>query len=160
MFDNAFQLMPRAKETLTKVALPKASLESDFCKEHVRSCDICRRQETILKPILVCSSCKVCTLHLHVSVKQEKEKYLIDRWCIKQVAVHLDCYRTVKASSGPWCCELCEELSLSRGSGVPAVNLVEKSYFVAECGLCGGTTGAFRKSSDGQWVHAFCAEVK
>ncbi|XP_023518349.1 uncharacterized protein LOC111781857 isoform X1 [Cucurbita pepo subsp. pepo] len=126
------ELMPRAKETLTKVALPKASLESDFCKEHVRSCDICRRQETILKPILVCSSCKV--------------------------AVHLDCYRTVKASSGPWCCELCEELSLSRGSGVPAVNLVEKSYFVAECGLCGGTTGAFRKSSDGQWVHAFCAE--
>lgn len=93
----------------------------------------------------------------------EKEKeilYLIDRWCIYQVSVHLDCYRTVKESSGPWCCELCEELSLSRGSGAPVVNIWEKSYFVAECGLCGGTTGAFRKSSDGQWVHAFCAEVK
>ncbi|KAK7353133.1 hypothetical protein VNO80_18572 [Phaseolus coccineus] len=24
--------------------------------------------------------------------------------------------------------------------------------------LSGGTTGAFRKSSDGQWIHAFCAE--
>ncbi|CAK9327729.1 unnamed protein product [Citrullus colocynthis] len=126
------ELMPRAKETLTKVALPKTSLESDFCKEHTRSCDICRRPETILKPIFVCSSCKV--------------------------SVHLDCYRTVKESSGPWCCELCEELSLSRGSGAPVVNIWEKSYFVAECGLCGGTTGAFRKSSDGQWVHAFCAE--
>ncbi|XP_011655203.1 uncharacterized protein LOC101212864 isoform X2 [Cucumis sativus] len=126
------ELMPRAKETPTKVALPKTSLESDFCKEHARSCDICRRPETILKPILVCSSCKV--------------------------SVHLDCYRTVKESSGPWCCELCEELSLSRGSGAPVVNFWEKSYFVAECGLCGGTTGAFRKSSDGQWVHAFCAE--
>nr|ADN34161.1 phd finger protein [Cucumis melo subsp. melo] len=126
------ELMPRAKETPTKVALPKTSLESDFCKEHARSCDICRRPETMLKPILVCSSCKV--------------------------SVHLDCYRTVKESSGPWCCELCEELSLSRGSGAPVVNFWEKSYFVAECGLCGGTTGAFRKSSDGQWVHAFCAE--
>ncbi|XP_022141727.1 uncharacterized protein LOC111012014 isoform X3 [Momordica charantia] len=127
------ELMPRAKETLTKVALPKTSLESDFSKEHARSCDICRRPETILKPILVCSSCK-------------------------QVAVHLDCYCAVKESSGPWCCELCEELSSSRGSGAPVVNFWEKSYFVAECGLCGGTTGAFRKSSDGQWVHAFCAE--
>lgn len=36
----------------------------------------------------------------------------------------------------------------------------EKLYFVAECGLCGGTAGAFRKSTDGQWIHAFCAEVK
>ncbi|XP_023550043.1 uncharacterized protein LOC111808351 isoform X1 [Cucurbita pepo subsp. pepo] len=126
------ELMPRAKETLTKVALPKTSLESDFCKEHARSCDICRRPETMLKPILVCASCKV--------------------------SVHLDCYRTVKESSGPWYCELCEELAVSRGSGTPVVNFWEKSYFVAECGLCGGTTGAFRKSSDGQWVHAVCAE--
>lgn len=35
----------------------------------------------------------------------------------------------------------------------------EKPCFVAECGLCGGTAGAFRKSDDGQWVHSFCAEV-
>ncbi|GAV59325.1 PHD_2 domain-containing protein/zf-HC5HC2H_2 domain-containing protein [Cephalotus follicularis] len=135
------QLMPRPKETLSRVAVPRVSSQkysdfvqsvSDFSKEHPRSCDVCRRSETILNPILVCSSCKV--------------------------AVHLDCYRSVKGPPGPWYCELCEELLSSRSAGVTSVNFWEKPYFVAECGLCGGTTGAFRKSSDGQWVHAFCAE--
>uniref|UniRef100_A0A2N9FXG7 PHD-type domain-containing protein n=1 Tax=Fagus sylvatica TaxID=28930 RepID=A0A2N9FXG7_FAGSY len=135
------QLMPRAKETLPRVAASRTSSEkhsdfvnlvSDLSKENPRSCDICRRSETILNPILVCSNCKV--------------------------AVHLDCYRSVKESTGPWCCELCEELSSSKSSGAPSVNFWEKPYFVAECGLCGGTTGAFRKSSNGVWVHAFCAE--
>lgn len=72
--------------------------------------------------------------------------------------MHLDCYRSVEGTMGPWYCELCEELS-SRSSGGSAINFREKPYFVAECALCGGTSGAFRKSSDGQWVHAFCAEV-
>ncbi|XP_021681430.2 uncharacterized protein LOC110665553 isoform X2 [Hevea brasiliensis] len=134
-------LMPRPKETLSRVAVPRNSSEknsdfvqsvSDFSKEHPRSCDICRRSETILNPILVCSSCKV--------------------------AVHLDCYRSVKESTGPWYCELCEELLSSKCSATVSLNFWEKPYFVAECGLCGGTTGAFRKSTDGQWVHAFCAE--
>lgn len=104
---------------------------SDFSKEHPRTCDICRRSETVVNPILVCSGCKV--------------------------TVHLDCYRSAKDSSGSWYCEFCEELS-SKCSESPAINSWEKPYFVAECGLCGGTTGAFRKSTDGQWVHAFCAE--
>lgn len=72
--------------------------------------------------------------------------------------MHSVCYRSVKETTGPWYCELCEDL-LSRSSGPSAINSWEKPYFVAECALCGGTTGAFRKSSDGQWVHAFCAEV-
>ncbi|KAE8077390.1 hypothetical protein FH972_015958 [Carpinus fangiana] len=135
------QLMPRAKETLSRVAAPRISLEkhsdfvhsiSDLSKEHPRSCDVCRRSETMLNPILVCSSCKV--------------------------AVHLGCYRSVKESTGPWYCELCEELLSSRSSGAPTVNAWEKHFFVVECGLCRGTTGAFRKSSSGEWVHAFCAE--
>uniref|UniRef100_A0A5B7AIV8 PHD finger family protein n=1 Tax=Davidia involucrata TaxID=16924 RepID=A0A5B7AIV8_DAVIN len=135
------QQNPRAKETLSRLAVTRVSSEknsdfalptSDFCKEHPRTCDICRRSETILNPFLVCSSCKV--------------------------AVHLDCYRSVKDSTGPWYCELCEDLLSSRCSGAPAVNSWEKPYFVAECGLCGGTAGAFRKSTDGQWIHAFCAE--
>lgn len=71
----------------------------------------------------------------------------------------MDCYRSVKDSTGPWYCELCEDLSSSRSFGAPVVNSWEKPYFVAECGLCGGTAGAFRKSTDGQWIHAFCAEV-
>uniref|UniRef100_A0A0R0JF95 PHD-type domain-containing protein n=1 Tax=Glycine max TaxID=3847 RepID=A0A0R0JF95_SOYBN len=132
------QPMSRAKETLSRVAVTRTSSEkySDFCmptsdlsKEHCKSCDICRRSEFILNPILVCSGCKV--------------------------SVHLDCYRSVKETTGPWYCELCEDLS-SRSSGASAINFWEKP--VAECALCGGTTGAFRKSSNGQWVHAFCAE--
>ncbi|XP_057987013.1 uncharacterized protein LOC110647110 isoform X2 [Hevea brasiliensis] len=138
---NHQELMPRPKETLSRVAVPRNSSEKysdfvqsvpDFSKEHPRSCDICRRSETILNPILVCSSCKV--------------------------AVHLDCYRSVKESTGPWYCELCEELLSSKCSAAASLNFWEKPYFVAECSLCGGTTGAFRKSTDGQWVHAFCAE--
>lgn len=75
------------------------------------------------------------------------------------MAVHLDCYLSVTDSTGPWYCELCEELLSSKGSRAPAVNFWEKPVFVAECGLCGGNAGAFRKTTDGQWVHAFCAEV-
>lgn len=76
-----------------------------------------------------------------------------------QIVVHLDCYRSVRSASGPWHCELCEDLVSSRGSGAMATNSLEKPYFVAECGLCGGTAGAFRKSVGGQWIHALCAEV-
>lgn len=78
---------------------------------------------------------------------------------LSQVAVHLDCYRSVKSTNGPWHCELCEYLFASRDSGALATNSWEKPYFVAECGLCCGTAGAFRKSLDDQWIHALCAEV-
>jgi hypothetical protein len=30
---------------------------------------------------------------------------------------------------------------------------------LVQCGLCHGTSGAFRRTVKGQWVHAFCAEV-
>ncbi|XP_039023104.1 uncharacterized protein LOC120155675 [Hibiscus syriacus] len=131
----------RAKDALSRNAVPRISSEKyshivqsvkDFSEGHPRLCDICRRSETVLSPILVCSGCKV--------------------------AVHLDCYHNVKESTGPWRCELCEELFSSRSSGAPSLNFWEKPYPAVECGLCGGTTGAFRKSVDGQWVHAFCAE--
>nr|XP_016470132.1 PREDICTED: uncharacterized protein LOC107792434 isoform X1 [Nicotiana tabacum] len=137
------QQHPRVKETLSRPTsvriLPETNSDlvqpgSDFSKDHARTCDVCRRTETILNPILVCTSCKV--------------------------AVHLDCYRSVRNSTGPWYCELCADLLSSGGSGAQASNLWEKEKpcFIAECGLCGGTAGAFRKSNDGQWVHAFCAE--
>lgn len=71
----------------------------------------------------------------------------------------MDCYRSVGTATGPWHCELCEDLFSSRSSGALATNTWEKPYFVAECGLCGGTAGAFRKTVGGQWIHALCAEV-
>ncbi|XP_056850053.1 uncharacterized protein LOC108842567 isoform X2 [Raphanus sativus] len=125
-------LVPQTKETLLKVPVsgPPSDKSSDqrtreFSLQNPRSCDICRRSETIWNLIVVCSSCKV--------------------------AVHMDCYKCAKESSGPWYCELCAE---STGS----FNFWEKPHSTTECALCGGTTGAFRKATDGQWVHAFCAE--
>ncbi|XP_076940582.1 uncharacterized protein LOC143609825 isoform X1 [Bidens hawaiensis] len=126
------QQVPQAKEAHSKLSVTWTSPEMNHNyssptldnKVHSRVCDVCRRTKTILNPIIVCSSCKV--------------------------AVHIDCYRSVKDSTGPWFCELCEDLLFSRSRGVPSR--------VGECGLCGGATGAFRKSTDGQWVHAFCAE--
>lgn len=62
------QPMPRAKETLSRVAVTRTSSDkysdfcpptSDFSKEQRKSCDICRLCETMLKHILVCSGCKV-----------------------------------------------------------------------------------------------------
>ncbi|CAG7904867.1 unnamed protein product [Brassica rapa] len=125
-------LVPQTKETLLKMPVSGSPSEKrsdhrtpDFSSEKPRSCDICRRSETIWNLIVVCSSCKV--------------------------AVHMDCYKCAKESTGPWYCELCAE---STGS----FNFWENPSSTTECSLCGGTTGAFRKATNGQWVHAFCAE--
>ncbi|KAH9605285.1 hypothetical protein KSS87_016321 [Heliosperma pusillum] len=129
--------VPRPKEFYSSFDVPKAISDgySDMFqyspgspKEHFKSCDICRRTESLLNPILICLSCKV--------------------------AVHMNCYRSVKESSGPWYCELCEESSSTKASRTT----LEKPYPIAECGLCGASNGAFRKSSTGQWIHAICAE--
>ncbi|KAJ6816383.1 uncharacterized protein M6B38_416485 [Iris pallida] len=131
-------LGPRLKETprsgFVKVSPDKLSATfhiPELSKESELSCDICRRPETLLNRIFVCSSCKV--------------------------AVHLDCYRKLKDPVGPWKCELCEEASRSGSPSCQTLDNRERPY-VAECLLCGGRTGAFRKSTNGQWVHAFCAE--
>ncbi|XP_068636805.1 uncharacterized protein [Aristolochia californica] len=73
--------------------------------------------------------------------------------CNCKVAVHIVCYHSLKDHVGPWYCEPCEMLSQLRSPSVPPVNNNERF-----CSLCGGTSGAFRKSSDGKWVHALCAE--
>ncbi|KAG0513376.1 hypothetical protein BDA96_10G096700 [Sorghum bicolor] len=103
-----------------------------FSKKSSLPCDICMRCDTVLNRIFVCSSCKA--------------------------AVHLDCYQSLKYPTGPWKCELCLEMSsdfvvsgeLSDQNGAKAC--------LVQCGLCHGTSGAFRKTVKGQWVHAFCAE--
>ncbi|KAF6155503.1 hypothetical protein GIB67_017858 [Kingdonia uniflora] len=128
-------LMPRAKETLSKLAGTTISTQkhSDgLLEEHPQLCDICRRPETVLNPIIIC--------------------------CICKVVVHLGCYRSVKHPTGPWYCELCEEFLPSTSPRAPPINYHEMARSVAQCGLCSGTTGAFRKSTGDQWVHPFCAE--
>lgn len=132
--------VPRPKETHPKLSVTWTSPEMKFDslpstienKVHSRVCDVCNRAEMILNPIIVCSSCKV--------------------------SVHIDCYSSVKEFTGPWFCELCEDLRSSRSRGIPPLSYLENPSLVAECSLCGCTAGAFRKSTNGQWVHAFCAE--
>ena len=78
-----------------------------------------------------------------------------------QAAVHIDCYRSVENSIGPWKCELCEDqdISLETSTASDKSDCNGKKLPFARCGMCHGTLGAFRKTADGQWVHAFCAEV-
>ncbi|KAL5199481.1 hypothetical protein ABZP36_020684 [Zizania latifolia] len=102
-----------------------------FSKKNAVPCDICMRCETVLKRIFVCSSCKV--------------------------AVHLDCYGSVTNPIGPWKCELCQEMPSDIVDGSQSDCNGAKSC-LAQCALCHGTSGAFRKTIKGQWVHAFCAE--
>ncbi|KAK8941180.1 hypothetical protein KSP39_PZI010222 [Platanthera zijinensis] len=133
--------VPRPKETVSRSFVTKASSDKhsgefkfpDFAKENALFCDVCWRTETIVNRIFVCSSCKV--------------------------AVHLDCYRRLKDPTGPWRCELCEDSSFQCTSPKNLqLGHSEKTYSKALCSLCGGSSGAFRKSIDGEWVHAFCAE--
>jgi len=103
-----------------------------FSKKSALPCDICMRCDTILNRIFVCSSCKA--------------------------TVHLDCYQSLVYPTGPWKCELCHEMpSDSVTSGEQSDQNGPKACLV-QCGLCHGTSGAFRKTVKGQWVHAFCAE--
>ena len=76
-----------------------------------------------------------------------------------QVSVHLVCYRNGKESNGPWYCELCED-SLANGSIVHGANSSDRPNPSTECSLCGISNGALRKTTNGQWVHALCAEVR
>lgn len=55
------QLMPRQKDTVSRMPAGRISSDdqSDSSRKLPRSCDVCRRSETPLIPVLVCSSCKV-----------------------------------------------------------------------------------------------------
>ncbi|XP_015694147.1 uncharacterized protein LOC102713003 isoform X1 [Oryza brachyantha] len=102
-----------------------------FSKKNALPCDICMRCETVLNRIFVCSSCKA--------------------------AVHLDCYWSVTNPAGPWKCELCQEMPSDAVAGSQSDCNGAKPC-LAQCDLCNGTSGAFRKTIKGRWVHSFCAE--
>lgn len=63
--------VPRPKETHPKLSVTWTSPEMNFDsspttlenKVHSRVCNVCRRSETLLNLIIVCSSCKVITLN-------------------------------------------------------------------------------------------------
>eukprot|EP01018_Ginkgo_biloba_P030103 Gb_12353 [translate_table: standard] len=137
------QTMLRAKETLSRPIVAKVSSERPIDawqlppgspKEESILCDICRLQEsTRANKINVCRHCKV--------------------------AVHQDCYGISKVTFGGWYCQPCEELRWQyQGMRLPAVVARGRPGCGVECALCGGLSGAFKKTTDGHWVHVFCAE--
>ncbi|CAN6480180.1 unnamed protein product [Victoria cruziana] len=125
------QLVPRAKETLSRLAVAKFSSEkhSEFRKDHHPFCSVCGRRDRVSNRVSVCASCKV--------------------------AVHMDCYRILKNHVAPWCCELCEDFYRQYRESVHT-NIRERPD--TECSLCGRLGGVFRKTVDAQWVHVICAE--
>jgi hypothetical protein len=61
--------------------------------------------------------------------------------------------------TGPWKCERCQEMLSDTVISANASDCSGAISWLVHCGLCHGTLGAFRKTTKGQWVHAFCAEV-
>uniref|UniRef100_J3LHG5 PHD-type domain-containing protein n=1 Tax=Oryza brachyantha TaxID=4533 RepID=J3LHG5_ORYBR len=101
-------------------------------KENALYCDVCMRSETVLNRIFVCSRCKA--------------------------AVHIDCYRNLDNSTGPWKCELCKDISPEAACVGDQTDCNGTDLSLVHCDLCHGISGAFRKTADGKWIHAFCAE--
>ncbi|XP_002989242.2 uncharacterized protein LOC9650015 isoform X1 [Selaginella moellendorffii] len=93
------------------------------------ACDVCSSNESLrLNRIVHCHRCNV--------------------------AVHQDCYGIHPFPTAPWYCQPCTELQYQ------PVKLMEDGDRIApgvQCALCPIAYGAFKKSSDGRWVHVFCA---
>ncbi|KAM3194407.1 hypothetical protein ACQJBY_070845 [Aegilops geniculata] len=103
-----------------------------FSKKNGLPCDVCMRRETVLNRVFLCSSCKA--------------------------AVHLDCYQSRTNPTGPWKCERCQEMLSDAVVSDSQSDCSGSKSWLVQCGLCHGTSGALRKTTNGQWVHAFCAE--
>lgn len=125
------------------------------------ACDVCTSRESSRgNRILTCSSCKV-SIHLIAARLCFPSNYVTNlRGVSEQVNVHQECYGVSRVPQGAWFCQPCTELqrqsqSLRSPGIVPQANMLW-----AQCGLCCRGGGALKRSTDGRWVHVFCAQVK
>lgn len=78
----------------------------------------------------------------------------------EQVNVHQECYGIVRVPQGVWLCQPCTELQRqSQSLRSPGV-VAQANMLWAQCALCCRGAGALKRSTDGRWVHVFCAQVK
>lgn len=137
---SSSQTILRAKETLSRPIVTKVSSEKQFDTYSLSAaslqnvsllCDICRLQNG--NKIYTCHHCKV--------------------------SVHQDCYGLPLVHSSTWYCQPCEDLNWKfHGSRFLSGASQGRPGYDLECALCGGLSGAFKRTTTGQWVHVFCAE--
>lgn len=135
--------MLRAKETLSRPLVAKVPSERHFDAYPVPSSS--PKEESLL--------CDICRLH----ESTRSNKIYVCRHC--RVAVHQDCYGISRNNFGGWYCQPCEALHWQyQGMRLPTIVSHGRNGCGVECALCGGLSGAFKRTTDDQWVHAFCAE--
>ncbi|TVU01726.1 hypothetical protein EJB05_52812, partial [Eragrostis curvula] len=143
------------KDVMKDVASPNQEGSPKFAagssKVAPRTSSLPRAKDSSMSSnIKVSPANKFGSFHMPVSSKENP------LYC--DAAVHIDCYKNLDNSAGPWTCEFCEEISPEVATTSDQSDCNGRKLPVARCGMCHGTSGAFRKTSDGQWVHAFCAE--
>lgn len=126
--------MLRAKETLSRPLVAKLPSERHFDAYQVPSSS--PKEESLL--------CDICRLH----ESTRSNNIYVCRRC--RVAVHQDCYGISRNNFVGWYCQPCEALHWQFQGMRPSSSV--------ECALCGGLSGAFKRTTDDQWVHVFCAE--
>lgn len=73
--------------------------------------------------------------------------------------VHQECYGIGRVPPGLWFCQPCAELQRqSQSLRSPGLG-VQANILWAQCALCCRGAGALKRSTDGRWVHVFCAQV-
>ncbi|XP_024388731.1 uncharacterized protein [Physcomitrium patens] len=97
------------------------------------ACDVCSsRESSRANKIVTCNSCKV--------------------------NVHQECYGIGRIPPGVWFCQPCAELQRqSQSLRSPGVG-GQANMLWAQCALCCRGAGALKRSTDGRWVHVFCAQ--
>ncbi|KAG0604949.1 hypothetical protein M758_9G021400 [Ceratodon purpureus] len=97
------------------------------------ACDVCNiRESSRANKIVACNSCKV--------------------------NVHQECYGIGRVPPGLWFCQPCAELQRqSQSLRSPGLG-VQANILWAQCALCCRGAGALKRSTDGRWVHVFCAQ--
>lgn len=142
---SSSQTMLRAKETISRPLVAKVPLERHFDCYQVSSSS--PREESLL--------CDICRL----PESTRSNKICVCNYC--RVAVHQDCYGILRNSFGGWYCQPCETLNWQyelQGMRRPTVASHGMPGCGVNCALCGGLSGAFKRTTDGRWVHVFCAE--
>lgn len=140
---SSSQTMLRAKETMSRPLVAKVPSERHFDSYQAPSGS--PKEESLL--------CDICTLQ----ESTRSNKIYVCRHC--RVGVHQDCYGISRNALGGWYCQPCEDLHWQyQGMRLPTVVSHSRPGCGVECALCGGFSGAFKRTTDGQWVHVFCAE--